>query len=265
MRIRSIAVLTASLALAAGVLSFTSPASAAEAPAVGDCLRDSNRSFWDPFTPAKTVDCSQSHTAEVTHVGTYPDELPAPSEVGDQIYDYWDQMCPFSKTKGYLQKSQPKIVVRTSGALKLPTDEQWAQGDRAVACIVVVPTLKGKHQSWKGSLPGLLAGGTFTQFLGCQRSKPKTGVWVDHGPCTSAKQWLLVAGVSVKGKATSDPYPGAAVQKAAEKACAKVAKKYTKKGTSVTFVASVAPEELWNDGVRFAECTIPYANYNGKR
>lgn len=252
------------ISLLPAAVSSASVAPAAEEPRVGDCLKDSDVSSWDPFQPAAMVDCEGSHTGEVAYVGTYPGDLPTPSEVGDSIYEYWDQMCPFPQAQKYYRSVRPKIATRVVSTFKVPTDDQWAAGDRTVLCVAVAPSLKGKLQSWKGSLPTLLAGSEFTSFLACQKPKPKTTVWVDRGPCTNAKQWLLVAGVPVKAKATK-PFPGPAVQKAADKTCKKKAKAYTKKGAKVAFVASVAPEELWNDGVTFADCLIPYANYNGKR
>jgi len=211
------------------------------------------------------VDCSEEHTAEVTYIGTYPDDLPKPSEVGYDIYAYEEQMCPYPEAVNYFTKVRPRISTRVTGTFKVPTDDQWADGDRTVVCLAVSYSGEGSQQSWKGSLPKLLAGPGFVEFLGCQSTKPKTGVWIGHSECTSKKQWLLVTGVKVKGKATSKPYPGKAVQASADKACKKKAKKYTKKNLKLTFIASVAPVEYWNEGVRFAECLIPYSHYNGKR
>lgn len=260
--------LGAAVGLAMGALTATTTsaqvAPAADAPTVGDCVKDSAMSAWDPFEPAEMVDCADAHTGEVTYLGTYPEDLPAPSEVGDSIYEYWDQMCPFPQAQKYYRSVRPKIATRVVSTFKVPTDAEWKSGDRTVLCMAVAPTLKGELQSWKGTLPNLLSGFGFTTFLACQKPKPKTTVWVDRGPCTNAKQWLLVAGVPIKAKA-SKPFPGSAVQKAADKACKKKAKSYTTKGKKVTFVASVAPEELWNDGVTFADCLIPYSHYNGKR
>lgn len=264
MRVRSFIALAAGSALALSLVPSVTVASAAEAPQVGDCVKDSARSAWDPLIPAEMVDCDDSHTGEVSYLGTYPEDLPKPSTIGLGVYEYEQQMCPSEEASKYVSGEQPTITTRLSSTFKVPTDKQWEAGDRTVLCLAVVFSAQGQ-QEWKGSLPEVLAGKGFTQFLACRAKKPKSGVWEPPQECTSNKQWLLVAETKVKGKATSNPYPGKAVQKAANKACKKKAKAYTKKGTKVRLVAAVPPESDWNAGFKFADCFIPRKNYNGKR
>jgi hypothetical protein len=96
---------------------------------VGECITDVPDSARVMTLP--TVDCSQPHGGEVYAVLTMPDgDYPGPSAI-----DEWQNKCPEE-----LQSFSPDAMTDESvGVFVLyPTEETWAQGDRAVTCIATL-------------------------------------------------------------------------------------------------------------------------------
>ena len=262
---RTVTLAAAALALAAGLI-VAPPVSADEpAVAVGDCLVTPADAVWDPKSEVAPADCTGLHNLEVAYVGTYPEDLPAPSEASyESLYDAQDTMCPYDKVSYYDTAPGITIVLMTGHTFKVPTDAEWQAGDRTVRCVVLVFGLKGTGQSWSGSLPELLKAGKVLPFLGCATAKPSIISTWEYGKCTKPSQWLILKGAPIKATATAKPFPGAKVIAEAKAICGKLAKSFTKKGIKVTFMSPVQPKKYWDQGAHFVDCLIPYGNWSGK-
>lgn len=246
------------------------PAQAAETPEIGECLEYADLESLD--SPGTSVACATEHNAEVFAVGVAPDDLGLPSQafLPDQRRS---ELCtPPGGTNAraamldYLGLRDASIPLRTYFAVKLPTDEQWTAGDRWVRCLIAVnyqgtevPVL---FQSWSGSAPDRVVSSGAGWLLTCGDGTPASGSFTTIVRC-DGERWALVAnGVEVSGTAGT-PYPGAALQAAADAACSTRVTPWLQDGATTSIAALVTREE-WEAGGRVALCWIRFADWNGQ-
>lgn len=250
-------------------------ASNAGSPTVGECLDLPLSARWDDaFAVGETVQCETSHNSEVFFLGTYPEDWGAPSSERKKISDFsfTFQACPnpFQTLDTYLQvggAATPSIPTRFFPKAAPPTDEEWQAGSRAVRCIVHAlsgPIGKEAPTSWNNTLPEKVKASGWKEFAKCtQKGKPKSGVDNPGFRCKSNNQWVGLARVfELKGKA-GKPFPGAQVQKAANRACLSAVQGLTK-GKKVVPFAAVESKQIWDEGFREAVCYVPLSQWNGK-
>lgn len=243
---------------AAGLLA--GPAQAEETPPeVNDCLLVDDA--WSPWSTYSIVDCAQSHNAEVYEVIDYPADLGAPSTLSDAEASAISDECSLDAFDDWLGSGKVFLPLKVWGwFIVLPTDDQWADGDRSVLCRTMRPTARYEPLVYKGALPELFASTPVFNWLSCTTKTPKSGADNPTAPCTSKSTWLLLGGSEVKGKITSK-YPKD-LQAAADKACAGAYKKYGKKGTK-GIAALLSKRNVSSDFI-FADCFIPARSWNGK-
>jgi len=264
MNTKRILAATAAGALAASVLLVAQPAAVAEeaAPTVGDCLVIEKGTLFDFYGETTSVPCAKTHQSEVYEVIAYPEDEGAPSTIGDRAWELFGTQCTYMSREAYLGTGSWKLPVRVYGAFRLPSDEQWETGARWVLCTTYRPNAKFEPMSYKRDLPTLLADSPGLDFLSCLNGTPKTGRWNDDVPCTKKAKWIVIAGVGFKGK-PSKAYPKD-VQKKADGLCAKNSKGLLVKGAKTPPRAGLGPKSDMLDGEIYADCYVPFKEWNGK-
>ena len=260
--------LLASLALAAGLLvGVSAPAQAA--PAVGDCVTLPGGDPFDPLKAGTVVDCETSHNGEVFSVGEYPADWGKPSDEADRMRDFaWqEEVCPLTALDAWLTSGPlPSLPLRIYAKPGAPSDAEWEAGDRTIRCLVFAltgPYGKEKLSAWTGTMPDKLTTTDGLKFFAtCAKTKPVSGS-DNNAPyvCRSSNQWIAVTVTQIKGS-PGKPYPGPALQKSADSACAAKAKPFLKGKSKPLGV--VVSKFLWDRGLKEALCYIPLNNWNGK-
>lgn len=244
--------LVASVGLAAPALASV------EDPGVNDCLAVDDA--WSAASAFAVVDCAEMHNGEVYEVVAYPDDAGAPSTLDEGQIAEIEESCSRQAFFDWLgaDVSIPLAIWRSF--ISLPSDDAWTAGDRDVLCRTVRPTVKYDPMNYEGAIPELFASSPLLNWLTCTAKTPKSGKPNNSAVCSAKSKWLLVGGMPVKGKVTGK-YPKD-LQKAANKSCASLGKKYGKKGTKP--VAALLPKKWIDPNNVFAECFIPVKSWNGK-
>jgi len=258
-RVRHIGLIATATGLLAGsAIVGAVPAAAADDIQIGDCLMVDDA--WDARSTYAVVECSQKHNGEVYDIVAYPADLGAPSTLTeDDIYAIEDE-CSWEAFDAWLGAEVSLPLRVWSFFSSLPSDEQWEAGAREVACRAARPTAKDEPMTYAGALPEIFASTPLLQWLSCTKKTPKSGAPNPTVNCTSKSKNLLVGAAQVKGKLTAK-YPKD-LQKAADKACGSLAKKYGKKGTKP--VAALLPKDWVDPSSIFTECFVPLKSWNGK-
>ena len=271
---RELAALSAVIVLGA-VASLPVAASAATAPraAKGDCLTVAD--ITNVTSAAEALACSQSHNAEVFRIGTAPDSTGLPSQAFVTAQQL-NTMCAASEATtalaealDYLGIKGATIPTRIYLSVLLPTDEQWLAGTRTVQCIVGVTSDDADYQpvaqSWTGSAAQKTASEGAGWLLACLPTEPSTGTTLPTRACSSSSWVMVDAGREVDGTAET-PYPGSALQAAADAVCRPLAEDWTAAGkrASLQFAAVLPPQEAWDVGVHVTSCWIPLAIWGGE-
>ena len=270
---RALAALSAVIVLGA-VASVPVAASADTAPrgAQGDCL--SVTDITSVTSAAESVACSQSHNAEVFRIGTAPDSTGLPSQAFVTAQQL-NTMCAASEATtalaealDYLGIKGATIPTRIYLSVLLPTDAQWLAGTRTVQCIVGVTSddadFQPVAQSWTGSAAQKTTSEGAGWLLACLPTQPSTGTTLPTRACASSSWVMVDAGREVDG-AAGTPYPGSALQAAADAVCRPLAEAWTAadKRASLQFAAVLPPQEAWDVGVHVTSCWIPLASWGG--
>lgn len=233
-------------------------AASTEVPAVGDCL-----SVDDAFANSSAyemVDCAENHNSEVYEIVAYPDDAGAPSTLSDEELSAIEEGCSFPAFDDWLGAEVSMPMAIWHWFISVPSDEAWEAGGRDVLCRTVRPTPKYDALVYSGAIPELFAKTPLLDWLLCTAKTPKSGVSNSTSACAKKSKWLLLGGASVKGKVTSK-YPKD-LQKAADKACASLTKKFAKKGTKP--VAALLPKDYVDPKNIFTECFVAVKDWNGK-
>lgn len=231
-------------------------------PKKGECLKYAVKVLNQPYGAGQKVDCAKPHNGEVFSLATYPDDLGAPSTVGDSIWEY--PLCFNPELRKYVTGKDTAMPIRVWFMPKLPTDAQWEAGARWVACTAYVPDAKEQPATVSGSLPSNFAKAKdkLPYFYCAKTAKtPVSGTDVVDVACSTKSAWIIAAYASVSGE-PGNPYPSAELQKQADAACAKNAKPVMKKGAQV--LAILPLKKYYEMGYQSADCFIEVSSWNGK-
>ena len=176
-----------------------------EVPDLGVCRNLTPDDVAQRSNATKTVDCSQSHTAQTYAVGELSDDLEDADYDDETVGSFAYRTCAekFEKFLG----ADESLVLRSivSWAWFRPSEKAWDEGARWYRCDIV----GGSDQSEEFvALPetarGLLQGRVDDKWLVCA-----DGPSVAEGtkvPCTEPHQWRAVT--TIKLGEPDDPYPG---------------------------------------------------------
>ncbi|MGA0092397.1 MAG: septum formation family protein [Candidatus Nanopelagicales bacterium] len=236
-----------------------SPAQAEELPPdVGDCLMVDDA--YSPTSPYAVVDCAETHNSEIYEIAAYPTNMGAPSTLSDEELSAIEDECSFEAFDEWLGAEIYLPLKIWSWLITVPTDDEWADGNRDVLCRTIRPTPEYEALNYRGAIPELFAAGPVLEWLSCSAKTPKSGKDNLTAACTSKSKWLLLGGARVKGKVTSK-YPKD-LQSAADKACKKLTKRFGNKGTKGT-AALLSKRNVSNEWI-YTECFIFVKDWNGK-
>ena len=230
-------------------------------PSLNDCLQIDGERVFEPYGEISIVDCATVHNAEVFALADYPDDLGAPSTLGQQVWQLFGATCNYTGYKKWLGAGKVKLPILGNSIPRLPTDEQWEAGARWVVCSAMRLGPQGTLTN-TGTLPALFASTPFTDWLFCLHATPKSGQWNSYEVCNAKAKWLVIPGGEVKGAITQN-YPKD-LQAKANAMCDKYARPFLKKGAKSKAVAGLGPKSDYPDGNPFADCFISMADWNRK-
>jgi hypothetical protein len=247
----------AASALALGGLVAPAPASAA--PTVGACYAYKAAVLKDVSTTAPVVDCSAQHTAETYYVGTLPDSYGPPSKASQAKRLSAARPCTVKAMNAYLGMPARVLPSRFLSVPLVPTDDQWAAGERWVRCDVV---LQGglSLKPYVGTAAALVAATPADQFNFCTPKEPNARATAAY-PCLNPKKnWIKVLDQELGGPGSS--FPGtSSVEKRTRNLCAKQGKKWDG-GEKYAGWWAIWPTSVgWKQGKRSAQCFVPYKQY----
>ncbi|HEU4811127.1 MAG TPA: septum formation family protein [Nocardioides sp.] len=178
---------------------------AVEAPELGACRVLTPEDVALPSNATRTVDCSESHTAETYAVG----ELPASfddADRDDSELGAWAYQACSKKLMAFIGADE-SLVMRTivSWAWFRPSEKAWNDDARWYRCDIVGG---GEQSDEYVDLPttakGLLQGKVDDRWMVCVAGKSVTGS--AKIPCTEEHDWRAVT--TIKLGEPEDPYPG---------------------------------------------------------
>lgn len=242
--------------LLAGLTAIAAPAQAAPAP--GACF-DYPFSVTDAIsTDAAAVPCEAPHTAETFLVGQVSERLGTPSKASVNARLAATAPCTAAAMNNYLGLTGRSLPSRFVVVPLLPTDAQWAAGERWVRCDVLLQSGL-KAQPVTGAMTAVAAGLAQEQLDFCTPGTPSAKNTAAV-PCTGRRNWIKVLEQSLGGPTAR--FPGTStIQARSATICQRVAKKY---GGNVAFPGwwRINPTESgWRDGKRVLQCFVPYAQY----
>lgn len=264
MGLRGIAALSAAIALTGGMLvGASTSASARYEPRVGDCMRVPLGTYYSGATGAAylTTCTGRDHNAQIYSIVPYPSKLPKPSRLGDRLWADIAPLCSVTAATRWLGAAQVTMPLRVEFSFAVPSDDAWATGKGKVRCFLGIPDAQGTPANFTGSLRARFARGPLSDWLNCLASAPKSGQWSTETPCGPRSKWLQIDNVLVKGAITAK-YPRD-LQAKADAVCQKSARPLLKKGSTAKAVAGLGPKSDMGSGPAFAECFIPYREWNG--
>lgn len=260
MIMRPLVSFSAALALgAAALVGVTPAANAGYWPTAGDCITIEPETFWSGAVGKSYGGCGRDHNAEIYYVAPYPKDFPPPSQLGDRVRELWG-LCPEKAFNKWLGIDQTRMPLKVNRSVLVPTDLQ-VSNDWGVPCIAALID-NGLPQTVVEAIPEEFAATPLTDWLVCLNSDPKSGKPYRHQSCTSMAKWIMVNGVMVKGKITSQ-YPKD-LQAKADKLCLERGKPLLKAGWKTAPRAALLPKEDIGSGPAFAECFIAFAEWTGK-
>jgi hypothetical protein len=242
--------------LLAGLTAVAGPAQAA--PAVGTC--------WDyPFsvterisTDAPAVPCEGPHTAETFFVGPVSDRLGTPSKASVNARLAATAPCTVAAMNAYLGLAGRSLPSRFTVVPLLPTDAQWAAGERWVRCDVLLQSgLQAERVA--GPMTAVAAGLAPAALDFCTPGTPSAKNTAAV-PCTGRRNWIKVLEQTLGGPTAR--FPGtSAIQRRSATICQRVAKKYAGNVQFPGWWRINPTESGWRDGKRTLQCFVPYPQY----
>ncbi len=235
------------------------PTTAAAAPVVGACYEYPADTLTKVSSGAPAIGCESPHTAETFWVGTVADAIGLPSKVTPVSYLTAGKPCTAKVMNTYLGFTDRSLPSRFTTVVLLPTDAQWAAGERWVRCDVVLKAGKAL-KSITGTATGLVAATPEAIFNFCTPKEPRAASTAAY-PCTNAKKnWIKVLDVTLGGPAAK--FPGdQAVAKYMQAQCKKMAKKYDGKIPYPGYWGLWPTSRGWTEGTRMGQCFVPYNQY----
>lgn len=246
----------ASAILLAGLTAVAAPAQAA--PAVGTCF-DYPFSVTDAIsTDAPAVPCEGPHTAETFFVGQVSERLGTPSKASVNARLAAVAPCTARAMNTHLGLTGRTLPSRFVVVPLLPTDAQWAAGERWVRCDVVLQSGL-KAQSVTGPMAAVASSLAQEQLDFCTPGTPSAKNTAAV-PCTGRRNWIKVLEQSLGGPTAR--FPGtSAIQRRSATICQRVAKKYAGNVAFPGWWRINPTESGWRDGKRELQCFVPYAQY----
>lgn len=178
---------------------------AVETPELGACRVLAPDDVELASNATRTVDCTDSHTAETYAVGPLPDTFKDASHDDEGLAAFAYNRCAkqFEKFLG----ADESLVMRTvvSWAWFRPTEKAWDEGARWYRCDAVGGGEQSKEfVDLPESAKGLLAGRTNDKWMVC--ADGPTVVGDVKVPCSEQHTWRAVT--TIKVGTDTDPYPG---------------------------------------------------------
>ena len=255
-----IAILTAGAMAATALVAVAAPAQAEEDAVI--CLRIADDVVFETISEMTQVPCETPHNSEIIKTLAYPEDSGLPSTIADKVLELFGDQCTRKDLALWLGTSKFKMPLTVVRSLRLPTDEEWANGARWVACTAERLRVDGTAITIEGKMRDLIAAGPLIEWLLCLESAPKSGEWTYANTCSSQSRWVAINPVDVKGKITSN-YPKD-LQAKANAACAKMAQGLLKPGAKAKPIAALSPASAYPQGNPSAACFIPIKSWNGK-
>lgn len=263
---RALTILAGVIALVAPV-TFVPPATAAQAPSIGECRELSRPEVEARDSTVAAVDCTRRHSAETFFVGTAPASLPVPATATvRQLMDAQEQACTAERRDAYLGL-QADFPNRFTVRAFFPTQAQWDAGERWVRCDLLIREALG-YGRWTGTAPAWVAANDPGVFRYCTPSERFYGIpdarRLRAVACGKpASQWILVATPEL-GPVWSR-YPGQRpVARKASQACQPLKNSYPGKVAKVAergWYYVVPTSAGWAEGDRTAKCFVPLRQY----
>lgn len=178
---------------------------AVEEPELGACRVLTPDDVALPSNATRTVDCSESHTAETYAVGQLPASLEDADRDDPEVGAWAYQAC--SKKLMAFIGADESLVMRTvvSWAWFRPSEKAWNEGARWYRCDIVGG---GEQSEEYVDLPktakGLLRGKPDDRWMVCVAGESVTGS--AKIPCTKEHDWRAVT--TIKLGEPDDAYPG---------------------------------------------------------
>lgn len=215
------------------------------APKVGDCWQYT--SYGDAVTPAtspaKKVSCTKPHNAVTTAIATIPASITSPWGDPEAASVAARLQCDYRGYTSQLALGLPMSrPLRVEGDYYVPSEQQWAAGQRWARCDTIIPdgkTLEAFPADLKAWAADAKASGR------CYDLSPAKGGLVRR--CDGTETWTAPLWVAVKGTA----FPGrAALVRTATASCAPLAKRQRQ------WDASFPKAPNWAMGYRGVMCLV---------
>jgi hypothetical protein len=260
------ATLAATAVVLAGVVM---PTSAQAAPLVGACYDYPVKTLQATSSAAPAIGCEAPHTAETYYVRTLPDSFgrPSKSSLGARISAA--KPCTTAALNAYVGMPDRALPSRFLSVSLVPTDAQWAAGERWLRCDVAM--LEGSEFAhFAGTAAAYVAAQPQDTFNYCTRGTPDP-LKAKAFACTAPKKnwgtnpppdlnWIKVLEKQL-GSAGSK-FPGdSSVLKQSYALCHKAGKVWKGKQPYPGWWRIYPTASGWKKGRRSIQCFVPYGQY----
>jgi hypothetical protein len=235
----------------------TTSVAAAERPRVGDCHRLDLRDVLGSADPEPPVACSDEHTSETVHVGTFKaaavTERQALTE--DKANRRAAQTCR-AEAASYLGTEQVRLwLTRVEVFWFVPTQEEVDAGADWLRCDVVVLERGDRLMALPRSVKGALGRpGAFDRYGLCGTARPGAEEF-QRVRCGSRHSWRAISTIPIAG---GGRYPGLpAVRGAGEAACQAQARAAQDDALQYDYGWEWPTKTQWEAGQRHGYCWAP--------
>jgi hypothetical protein len=236
-------------AASAGPAAASSARAVPPAPKVGDCWHYDNfgEAFNGASSPAKRVPCSGPHNAVTTAVATIPSSVKHPSWDPEKAAAAAHLACDSRGFTGQSALGLPATrPLRVEGYSFVPSDAQWAAGQRWTRCDTVIPN-GSSLDVFPSDLAAWAADATASGR--CYDANPATADWMTGAVrrCDGTETWTAPLWVPVSGTA----FPGRAdLVQVATQQCAPLAQRQRQ------WDATFPTARNWAMGYRGVMCLV---------
>lgn len=230
---------------------------APERPEAGQCHDLTSEEILESADTKKPVDCSEGHTSETVHVGTFkPAAQGEPSELTDDAAN--------QKASATCRGEAAQYLGTTEGALQLtqvevfwfvPTLEEVDAGATWLRCDVVVLERENVLMKLPQSMKGALKGEAGLEEYGlCGTTRPGDKNF-QRVVCSQEHAWRAISTIGIGGGET---YPGtAAVRGAGEEECESQARAAQGNSLEYDYGWEWPTKDQWEAGQRYGLCWVP--------
>jgi hypothetical protein len=237
--------------------SATTSAAAVERPRVGDCHRLNLRDVLGSADPEPPVECSDKHTSETVHVGTFKaTAATAPQALTeDEANRRAAQTCR-TEAASYLATEPGRLwLSRVEVFWFVPTQEEVDAGADWLRCDVVVLERDDRLMALPRTVKGALGKpNAFDRYGLCGTARPGAEEF-KRVTCGSQHSWRAISTISIDG---GRRYPGlAAVRGAGEEACQAQARAAQDNALQYDYGWEWPTKAQWETGQRHGYCWAP--------